>query len=44
MLKQYREIVRDLKVRLEISSVVNFRNVIRNTGGRPDSSDELPNG
>jgi transcriptional regulator with XRE-family HTH domain len=44
MLKQYREIVRDLKARLEISSVVNFRNVIRNVEGRPDSSDGLPNG
>jgi transcriptional regulator with XRE-family HTH domain len=32
MLKQYREIVRDLKVRLEKNSVVNFRNVIRNAG------------
>jgi len=30
MLKQYREIVRDLKARLEKSSVVNFRNVILN--------------
>jgi transcriptional regulator with XRE-family HTH domain len=40
MLKQYREIVRDLKARLEKSSVINFRNVIRNAGGRPDSSNE----
>ena len=31
MLKQYREIVRDLKDRLE-NSVVNFRNVIRSAG------------
>jgi len=40
MLKHYREIVRDLKARLEKSSVINFRNVIRNAGGRPDSSNE----
>lgn len=32
MLKQYREIVLDLKVRLGKSSVVNFRNPIRNAG------------
>jgi len=44
MLKQYREIVRDLKARLEKNAVVNFRNVIRNVEGRPDSSNGLPNG
>jgi transcriptional regulator with XRE-family HTH domain len=32
MLKQYRDIVRDLYARLEKSAVVNFRNVIRNVG------------
>jgi len=32
LLKQYREIVRDLKLRLEKCAVVNFRNVIRNAG------------
>jgi DNA-binding transcriptional regulator YiaG len=44
MLKQYREIVRDLKARLENSSVVNFRKVIPNAGSRPDSSDERSGG
>jgi hypothetical protein len=32
MLKQYREIVHDLKLRLEKCTVVNFPNVIRNAG------------
>jgi hypothetical protein len=31
-LKQYREIVHDLKLRLEKCTVVNFPNVIRNAG------------
>ena len=34
MLKQYREIVRDLKIRLEKCAEVNFRNVIPNAGGQ----------
>jgi len=40
MLKQYREIVQDLKVRLAKCAVINFRNVIPNAVGKHDSSDE----